>query len=360
MKLQTFVQRALIAGAMALGISAAALADTGARERLADAFDGQVADGFTGYVIVIRNGEVVFENGAGSARQDASAEHHFDIAFSRDTQLDIASITKTVTGILAAEQIAAGHLDPQAPLDTYLDVAGSTIAQLTTHQLLTHSAGLVDILGDDHEAVSLDEIVRRAARTELLYEPGSTYRYSNLGYSLAAAVLERVTGQSYETLVMQTLSAHGAAATGYAEAYDPARSVLSAQGEGVIDLSWGGHAPGGNLIGNGGLVSSAGDMAAWLGAFSRSELVSEHARDLVRTPYIDETGEERSYYGYGLVVEQHDRLGTIYWHNGGSRHFNAHWRELPDQGVLIIALANQPPAAADFMVGAMQRALFLQ
>lgn len=358
MKLQTYTRRVLAACIFSIGLSAPSFADESARDQLAAAFEAEVADGFTGYVIVLRDGEVVYENGAGVAREEAGADHQFGLAFSRDTQFDIVSITKTVTGALAAEQIAAGNINPHAPLETYLDVAGSPIAQLTTHQLLTHSAGLVDILGEDHEVVSLDEIIERAANTDLLLEPGSRYRYSNLGYTLVAAVLEQVTGVSYETLVMQTLSASGATSTGYAQAYDPDRTVLSEEDEGVIDLAWGGHAPGGNLIGNGGLVSTAGDMAAWLSAYSRGALVSQRARELAQTPHIDETGEGYSYHGYGMVVEQDDQLGSIYWHNGGSRHFNAHWREIPEHDVMIIALANQRPAPADAMVMALQRALF--
>lgn len=360
MKLQTYARRAATAGILAIALCAPVHADVGAQERLAEVFESQVADGFTGYVIVMRDGEILYENGAGSARQESSSGREFNIAMSADTQFDMASITKTVTGALAAEQIAAGHLDAHAPLETYLDVAGSPIAPLTMHRLLTHTAGLVDVLGEDEEAVSLEEIVVRATGTALLSEPGEAYRYSNLGYSLAAAVLERVTGQSYEALVMETLSRHGATSTGYALAYDPDRSALNDEGAGVMELSWGGHPPGGNLIGNGGLVTTASDLAAWLQAYSNAELVSEEARDLARTPFVDETGEGRSYYGYGMVVEEDERLGTIYWHNGGSWHFNAHWREFADQNVLIIALADQPPSPADRMVVRMQRALFAE
>ena len=321
---------------------------------IAEAFESQRAEGFTGYAIIARKGDIVFSQGAGIADAQSGA------LFSETTQFDIASISKTITGLLVAEEIAQGRVKPGARLDAFLDVAGTSLGGVTVQQLLTHTGGLVDVVGEDAEIISLQDVVKRAAQTPLLHEPGTKYHYSNLGYSLLAAVLEAQSGLSYEEIVMSRLSAVNARSTGYSRVLDPAKSVRRADGQTIRDLSWGGHSPGGNLIGNGGMISTPADMARWLLAYRNGTLVSEDARGLARTPYIDETGEGVSYYGYGLVVEEDKDLGTVFWHNGGSRHFNAHWRELANQDVIIIVLSDQPPAKADRLALVLQRAMFEQ
>lgn len=358
MTLQTYSRRALAGLAVILALAAPAHSDEPAMAALDETFERQVAAGFTGYAVVVRDGEIIFERGAGIARRETGDGQAFNAAFSPETQFDMASIVKTITGALVAEEIASGRLQAGTTLAEILDVEGSVIAPLTLHQLLTHSAGLHDVVGEDHEAIGLDEVVARASAEPLLYEPGTAYRYSNLGYSLLAAVLEAVSGQSYEALVRERLAAVGAMSTGYDDVYAPGRAAQSTGGEDMRALSWGGHAPGGNLIGNGGMVTTASDMVRWLGAYTDGRLVSQGAVDLAQMPHIDETGEGVSFYGYGMVVEQHPELGRVLWHNGGSWHYNAIWRALPDQGVLIIALANQPPAPADLMAEALERALF--
>jgi CubicO group peptidase (beta-lactamase class C family) len=333
-------------------IASPCYAADGKIDRAAEAFEVQRAKGFTGYVVIVHKGQTVFSRGAGIADAQSGAP------FAETTQFDIASISKTITGLLVAEEIAQGRLKTDARLDAFLEVAGTPLGKITLQQLLTHSAGLVDVVGKDAEAISLQDVVKRAAQTSLLYEPGTKYRYSNLGYSLLAAVLEEHLGLSFEKIARRRLIAVNALSTGYAGVLDPTKSVRRVDGRTICEMSWGGHPPGGNLVGNGGMISTPGDMARWLTAYSDGTLVTKEARDLARTPYVDETGEGLSYYGYGLVVEEDEKLGTVLWHNGGSRQFNAHWRELVDQQMIIIALSDQPPAMADRMVFALQRAMF--
>lgn len=354
MRILSSLRRSLAAFAACILLASPVSAAEENVDRIAAAFESQVEAGFTGYAIVVVDGKITFSRGAGIANAITGRE------MDEDTQFDIASITKTLTGVLVAQQIAGGRLTPDTRLDQVLDVAGSPIAGITIHQLLTHTAGLVDVVGEDAEEVSLEEVVARAATTPLLYEPGSSYRYSNLGYSLLAAVLERQSAASYEDQLEALLAAAGAHASGYDRVLDSERSVTRTEGQSIRDLSWGGHPPGGNLLGNGGVVSTPADMVRWLTAYRQGILVSGAALDLAHTPHVDETGEGSSYAGYGLVVEEDPDLGTIYWHNGGSQHFNSHWREFADHDVLIIALSDQRPAPADRMVLALQRALFDQ
>ena len=132
-------------------------------DRAVEAFEAQRAAGFTGYAIIVHQGEIVFSRGAGIADALSGA------SFSETTQFDIASITKTITGLLIAEEIAQGRLTPDASLRDFFDVAESLLEDITIQQLLTHTAGLVDAAGEDAKVISLQDIVIRAAQTPLLY-----------------------------------------------------------------------------------------------------------------------------------------------------------------------------------------------
>ena len=335
------------------GTSAPALAgDDDRQARLDDAFEAKVDAGFTGFAAIAIDGEIVFARGAGDA--DPTTGRPFDL----DTQVDIASITKSMTGMIAADLIASGRLDAQATLADFFDDTPPSMAAITVHQLLTHASGLPDVVGSDYEIVDFDTTRARAFAETLRSEPGSAYYYSNLGYSFLAAIIEAVTGESYETVLMAYLARAGAVSTGYDRALDRDRSVILSDGRTVAEASWGGHPPNWTLMGNGGVVSTVRDLLAWRQAYAGGRIVSPAARDLAQQPYQREGADASSFYGYGLVVEDDARLGRFYWHNGGSRNFNAHWRDYSDRGVTIIVVSNQWNVTADSMVAALTRALF--
>ena len=65
---------------------------------------------------------------------------------------------------------------------------------ITLHDLLTHTAGLVEGLGGDYEPLSREDMVAGALASKLVSTPGAEYHYSNVGYSLLAAIIEKVSG----------------------------------------------------------------------------------------------------------------------------------------------------------------------
>jgi|GEM_PF-770622 len=328
-------------------------ASDAASGRLSEAFDALEAAGFTGLVGISQGGESVLMRGAGMA--DAQTGR----PYGPDTQVDIGSITKSYTGMLAAQLISDGTLSADLRLDEVFDNVPADKAGITLHQMLTHAAGFPGGVGDDLAEEDFDTFLANAFAAPLRFEPGTDYYYSNVGYSLAAAIMERATGQDYETLLREHLMSVGIEHTGYQSAYDGERAVHLEDGRDVADASWGGHPPNWNLIGNGGLVSTAPDMLAWRQAWSAGELISPHARDLGQTPFQDEGGGG-SHYGYGLVVEDDPALGRIYWHNGGNPHFNAHWRELADHGLILFVATDQRRLNADRVVDVLTAAWFDQ
>ncbi len=147
--------------------------------------------GFVGVVGVSNADGTVYMRGFG----DAAAGKPYD----ESTIADIASITKQFTGAAILKLREQGKLALDDRLDRFFPKVPEDKAAITLHQLLTHTAGFPDGIGKDQEAISRQDYLARAFKAPLILKPGERYEYSNVGFSLLAAVIEKVSAQSYET-----------------------------------------------------------------------------------------------------------------------------------------------------------------
>lgn len=281
-------------------------------------------------------------NGAGTELYEFGALANDDIP-PELTQIDINSITKTVTGTMVAKLVEQGRLRFDERLDKILANVPPDKAGITVHQLLTHSAGLPESVGDDGEELGRGEFLSRVWATDLLSRPGATYRYSNVGYGVLAALIEARSGKSYEAYLRDSVLPSGRFPnTGYEAVYKPEQSARTASGDPIREASWGGHQPYWNLIGNGGLVSTVPEMIAFRKALRQGELIAPELVQVVQQPHIREGNDAPSFYGYGLVVQDVPEIGRFYWHDGGNDVFSAHWADFIEQGdVLFTAGKNE-------------------
>ncbi|MBK6315836.1 MAG: beta-lactamase family protein [Blastocatellia bacterium] len=217
---------------------------------------------------------------------------------------------------------------------------------MTIHQLLTHSAGLESDYGPtDYEAVSRDEIARRVFAAPLRTTPGKEYFYSNAGYSLLAAIVEILSGQSYEAYLRANLfEPAGMKATGYKVAWrdgQVAHGYVDGKDWGtILDKPWDKDGPYWNLRGNGGLHSTAGDMYRWHLALEGEKILSKSAKDKYFKPHVPEDPEGHSYYAYGWAVFETPRKTRLVAHNGSNGVFVADFRRYVDENVVIYAASN--------------------
>ncbi|MEU5895129.1 serine hydrolase domain-containing protein [Streptomyces venezuelae] len=240
-----------------------------------------------------------------------------------DTVYDVMSITKQFTAAAVLKLETAGELRVTDRIDRYLGPVPEDKRGITLHQLLTHTAGLPEGLGDDYEPVSRAEMLDEAMKARLRSVPGEEFHYSNVGYSLLAAVVEEASGQSYERFLSERLfRPAGMTRTGYVlPDWDRAQVAVEynrhgrAQGR-PMDHPWAPDGPYWNLHGNGGMLSTARDMFRWHRALTGDTILSEEAKrklfaPRVRVPELDGS------YGYGWVVVDSDD-GRVAWHDGGN------------------------------------------
>ncbi len=271
-----------------------------------------------------------------------------------DELVDIGSITKTVSAIAILQLIEDMELSTQTNLAALLPNVPEDKAAITLHQLLTHTSGIVESTGNDAEALSRSAFLERVLATPLDAAPGEQHAYSNAGYSLLAAIIEIQSGLDYEDFILERVVPRDAPPIGYAAVYVEEQSIVSDrlwltafQLQPIAKASWGSDEPGWNLIGNGGLVTTAEGFLTLWGAFVGGDVVSDELVAAALTPHVDE-GEGDSFYGYGMVVEPVGNGRAIYWHDGGNDVFSAEWRHDTESGVTLFS-AGRGGAAFDAM-----------
>jgi CubicO group peptidase (beta-lactamase class C family) len=302
--------------------------------------------GFSGAVLVAKGGQVVLEKGYGFANREARQPYTVDLVSC------IGSVTKQFTAAAVLKLEMEGKLATSDPISKYLPGVPPDKAGITIHHLLTHTAGISgDLGGSDEEPIESDALVAKVLGAPLAGKPGERFEYSNEGYSLAAAIVERVSGMGYEAYLRDhVLLPAGMKDTGYqAPGWPLSRLPI---GYGVDGRPWGRvykngwlpDGPGWYLRGNGGIHSSLDDLYRWHLALETGKVLSADAVKKFQTGHVASMGGERYAYGWGV---QTTRRGTkVVAHNGGNGFFFTDVRRYLDENVVIIAMSNQPAIPA--------------
>ena len=316
-------------------------AQPGSRDPSVEKFlDDTLPDETSGTVVAARAGEIAHCKGFGLAHRAAK------VAAGCDTAYDIMSMTKQFTAAAILKLEMMGELRVSDPMSKFVGPVPDDKRAITLHHLLTHTSGLTDQLGGDYEALSREEMLDGALESELRSVPGSEYSYSNLGYSILAAIVEKASGTSYERFLTSHLfEPAGMRQTGYVlPEWKPDRVAVEYDKNGEpkgrpFDHPWAEDGPYWNLRGNGGLLSTARDMFRWHAALEGDEVLSESAKDKMFEPHVPEEEGGDSYYGYGWVVSPTDE-GRIVWHDGGNGWSLGVMARFPDQDAMVFWVSN--------------------
>ena len=300
--------------------------------------------GFAGSVVIMQDDVPIIAEGYGIADREEG------IPWTPATVSTIGSITKQFTGAAILKLTERDLVRVDEPISTYLAGVPPDKRAITVHHLLTHTSGIVDLGGvDDWDPIGREEFVRRAMASPLAFEPGAGYEYSNAGYSLLGAIIERVTGRTYEVFLREELFFHnGMFETGYVlprwgeERLAQGYSSGSRWGT-VLERPMSAEGPFWVLRANGGIHSTPWDMVRWGRALIDGTALSDESMDVYWAPHVDEGGGD-SFYSYGWVIV--DRDGTlVVTHNGGNGIFFADMALAPDAGLVAIVMTN---VASDF------------
>jgi CubicO group peptidase (beta-lactamase class C family) len=296
------------------------------------------AYGYSGSVLVARGGRVLLHQGYGLADRARRRP------YTAETLFDVASISKqfTAAAILALEM--AGKLAVEDPLGKFFPNAPADKAAITLHQLLTHTSGLRDTFGEEYEPVTREELLRRVFASRLLGPPGRRYRYSNGGYSVLAAVVEVASARTYDDYLRGRLfEPAGMRHTGF-RLPAPALALLAhgytADGDWgtPLDHPWAADGPYWDLRGNGGILTSTGDLYRWHLALAGDAVLARPQREKYIRPYVSEGRWAHTDYGYGWSVGKSPTGKLEVSHIGGNGAFESDFRRyLGDDAVIVLS-----------------------
>lgn len=287
---------------------------------------------FSGYVLVAQHDQPVFSRAYGLADRAANRPP------TADTSFRIGSVTKqfTAAAILKLEQ--EGKLRVEDTVAKHLPDYTGPARDVTIHQLLTHTAGVPSFTDDPAYEQSKNapatpaQLLARFAQLPLAFPPGSKHAYSNSGYVLLGAIIERVSGTTYASYLRDQLFrpagmtrtevGDAVGVTDRAEGYQVAEGAIVAADP--IDMSI--------PFAAGAVRSTANDLVRWHRAISGDAILKAPARAKLYTPALQK-------YAYGWIVTEVQGR-TAVTHGGGIDGFLTEYWRIPDADVVVIAWTN--------------------
>ena len=267
-----------------------------------------------------------------------------------DSKFSIGSMNKMFTAVAVLQLVEAKKIALDDPVGKYLaDYPNrDAAAKVTVRHLLTHTGHTGDIFGPEFVAnrLSLKEhadYIKLFGSHTLTGEPGSGFEYSNFGFILLGAIIEKATGQTYYDYVRTNIfQPAGMKATDSLPETDNVpnrasgyRRDGSAWVSNVDTLPYRGTSAGGGY-------STVGDLLRFVQALESGRLLS-------KTMFGEATNPQGGRYGYGFGADGEGALRS-YGHNGGAPGMNGDLRVFPQLGYVVVALSNLDPPAASRLV----------
>lgn len=304
------------------------------------------SEGIPGMIAAIADSNGIMISGSAGVRKINSTEE-----FTSKDIIHLGSCTKAMTGTLLATFITNNEITWETTIiDVFpelKDVILQVYHEVTLHQLLTHRSG-IQANATNWEAFQDMEIIER--RLSIMKEnlkvesqiPSGTFTYSNLGYMIAGCMAERITGQSWETLMKTRI-------------FDPLGMTSAGFGapgtSNQIDQPWGHYKSNGQWIAiqsdNPEAIGPAGtvhcnieDWVKFIDLFLKKGNTSILNRNL-----LDQLIEPIDDYACGWGIVQREWAGgTVLSHNGSNNMWYVSVWVAPEINRAFIAGTNSSDA----------------
>jgi CubicO group peptidase (beta-lactamase class C family) len=292
---------------------------------------------------VAKNGKTILEKAYGRANLE------FDVLNTTSTIFESGSVAKqfTAAAILLLEQ--DGKLKLTDDIRKYLPEMPDYGDVVTVEMLLNHTSGLRDwgsvaaAAGKPRGARTFSnaEVVEMASRQKSLnYKPGTEYSYTNTGYNLAAEIVARVSGKSFQDFTRERLfTPLGMTHSQWRDDFDrivKGRAVAYVRSGSMFKQS----IPFMNVYGNGGLLTTVGDLLLWNEGLLQNKLGPALSRAMERNGVLNDG--RKIPYARGVTVQPY-RGFTEISHGGTTGGYNAWLARYPDQRLSVAFLCNTSP-----------------
>ena len=298
-------------------------------------------DGFSGTILVARDGKPIVSKGYGMANVE------LNVSNSPETVFRLGSVTKQFTAMAIMMLQERGKLNVADPMCNYIADCPDMWKPITIKHLLTHTSGITNYTAFPDFAkttimpITTSAMTDRLKKEPLEFTPGEKFNYSNSGYYLLGAVIEKASGKTYADFLQENIfTPLGMKQTGYD---DPLRIIMhraagyQKQSGKVINAAYMDMTV---PYAAGSLYSSTGDLLIWDQALYTEKLISKKSLDQMFTPLKGESG-----YGYGWGVGKRFDHREIS-HGGGIYGFATEISRFPEDRVTVVVLSNIQGAPA--------------
>jgi len=293
----------------------------------------QGIDNFSGNVLIAKNNKIIFEKSYGYADRELNTKND------PSTKFNIGSITKPFTAMAILRLVEEKRLALTDTVGQYLINVPESWKPITIHQLLSHTSGIIhswDILEDSslkNKRLTLTNSLSLYYDRPLRFEPGSSFSYSGVGYFILAAIIEAITGSTYDQYLNDIfLKPLGMASTG---ASNPDLAIPELAKGYLLD-STGIHGAAKFYIplltGGGHLYSTTKDLLLWDQAITNHTIISKKMTEKMFTPVMEN-------YGYGWDIVTNDTL-SVFFHTGFIPGYLSRFDRYPELGLTLIILTN--------------------
>ena len=303
-----------------------------------------------GATVAIVSGEkVIYTKAFGTSNVETGASMTPDMLFR------IGSTTKMFTAAALVTLAEEGKLKLDDVIGKHIDGLNPKIAQLTAHQLLTHTAGMIDEapMYGDHDDSALGRNIRAWKDDQLFTEPGKIISYSNPGYWLAGFVVESVSKKPFadqmsesifkpigmtSTTFRPTVAMTYPLAQGHNASARSAPTVIRPFADN--SASW----PAGSMFTN--VLDLSRFIIAFMndGKLEGKQVLSPQVIAKLSTPQVSVPSDPSAKYGYGLMISSYRGLRVV--EHGGSRSgYGSVIKMAPENRFAVIVLGNRTGVA---------------
>jgi CubicO group peptidase (beta-lactamase class C family) len=295
-----------------------------------------------GYAIaVVRKNSVVFKKGYGEANLQYSK------SITSESVFDAASLAKQFTGYAISILVQRGQIMLSDDIRKYLPQVPKFGKTITISNLLYHTSGIRDwpealqMAGWKYEELcSFSDIMNMVKhQRDLDFVPGTSFSYSNTGYNLLAAAIEKITGQPFPEWVKENILKPLKMSS--SKFIYNQTDVIYHEASPYQQNEQGDYIKMQNVLtayGSSSLFTNIDDLCKWIiylqkGISSNDPII----RRMQEVGYLDD--HTNTYYGFGLEIKQNQGIKTIS-HTGAWSGFRSIVKIYPDQELAYVVLSN--------------------
>jgi CubicO group peptidase (beta-lactamase class C family) len=310
---------------------------------------------FNGNILVAKGGNIIY-------RQDLGyADFNTKRLLNDSSVFELASLSKqfTAMGIMILKEKKQLSYDD----DIKKFFPGIPYDNITIRHLLTHTSGLPGYEDQfakkwDHKKIAHNKDIidmLQQQKDTLLFKPGTKWQYSNTGYALLAAIIEKVSGMSYNdlmaknifqplgmthTFIYNTRRTTGKIPANYALGFvysDSLKRYILPDSLPKLDFVY--YLDG--IVGDGCVNSTVDDLLKWDRALYTNKLVSKESLHEMLSPQVQQSPRDSTiFYGFGFMIQTKSSRGKLISHTGGWPGYSTLIERWPDIDETLVILSN--------------------